>query len=106
MGVRQVCQGTHTGGSWQLSHPVPAMIGWCVLIIASTVLIHQHYVADIAGGVVVALVAVQVIDVPAAKLVDGHDTADKLAGSDGGATVSVTVMPLTVAAESFVTRKV
>jgi ABC-2 type transport system permease protein len=32
--VRQVCQGTHTGGSWQLDHPVPAMIGWCLLITA------------------------------------------------------------------------
>jgi ABC-2 type transport system permease protein len=32
--VRQVCQGTHSSGSWQLDHPVPAMIGWCVLITA------------------------------------------------------------------------
>ena len=32
--VRQVCQGTHSHGCWQLDHPVPAMIGWCVLIIA------------------------------------------------------------------------
>ena len=31
--VRQVCQGTHSSGSWQLSHPVPAMVLWCVLII-------------------------------------------------------------------------
>jgi membrane-associated phospholipid phosphatase len=31
---------------------------WCVLIVASTVLIHQHYVADIAGGLVVAGIAV------------------------------------------------
>lgn len=35
---------------------------WCVLIVASTVLIHQHYVADIAGGLVVAWVAVAVSD--------------------------------------------
>jgi ABC-2 type transport system permease protein len=33
-GVRQVSQGIHSHGSWQLDHPVPAMIGWCVLIIA------------------------------------------------------------------------
>lgn len=33
-GVRQVAQGTPSHGSWQLDHPVPAMIGWCVLIIA------------------------------------------------------------------------
>jgi ABC-2 type transport system permease protein len=32
--VRQVCQGTRSTGSWQLQHPVPAMVGWCVLIIA------------------------------------------------------------------------
>lgn len=32
--VRQVCQGTPSSGSWQLDHPVPAMIGWCVLITA------------------------------------------------------------------------
>ena len=30
--VRQVCQGTPSSGSWQLDHPVPAMIAWCVLI--------------------------------------------------------------------------
>lgn len=35
---------------------------WCVLIVASTVLIHQHYVADIAGGLVVAWVSVTVAD--------------------------------------------
>ena len=32
--VRNICQGTTAHGSWQLEHPVPAMIGWCVLIIA------------------------------------------------------------------------
>jgi ABC transporter DrrB family efflux protein len=32
--VRQVCQGTHSSGSLQLDHPVPAMIAWCVLLIA------------------------------------------------------------------------
>jgi ABC transporter DrrB family efflux protein len=32
--VRQVTQGTHTSGSWQLEHPVPAMIGWCLLLVA------------------------------------------------------------------------
>jgi ABC-2 type transport system permease protein len=31
--VRQVCQGTVSGGSLQLDHPVPAMIAWCVLLI-------------------------------------------------------------------------
>ena len=31
--IRQVSQGTHSTGSWQLEHPVPAMIGWCVIVI-------------------------------------------------------------------------
>ncbi len=33
-GVRHVSQGTNSTGSWQLEHPVTAMVGWCVLIIA------------------------------------------------------------------------
>jgi ABC transporter DrrB family efflux protein len=33
-GVRQVAQGIHSHGSWQLDHPVVAMIGWCLLITA------------------------------------------------------------------------
>ncbi len=32
--VRQVTQGVHAHGSWQLEHPVAAMVGWCVLITA------------------------------------------------------------------------
>jgi ABC-2 type transport system permease protein len=32
--VREICQGTQSHGSWQLEHPVPAMVGWCVLLIA------------------------------------------------------------------------
>jgi ABC-type multidrug transport system permease subunit len=32
-GVRQVTQGTNATGSWQLTHPVLAMVGWCALII-------------------------------------------------------------------------
>jgi ABC-2 type transport system permease protein len=31
--VRHVSQGTTSSGSWQLDHPVVAMVGWCVLII-------------------------------------------------------------------------
>jgi ABC-2 type transport system permease protein len=30
--VRHVSQGTSSTGSWQLVHPVTAMVGWCVLI--------------------------------------------------------------------------
>jgi ABC-type multidrug transport system permease subunit len=32
--IRHVCQGTNAHGSWQLEHPLLAMTGWCVLIIA------------------------------------------------------------------------
>jgi ABC-2 type transport system permease protein len=32
--IRHISQGTNIGGSWQLTHPVIAMIAWCVLIIA------------------------------------------------------------------------
>jgi membrane-associated phospholipid phosphatase len=35
---------------------------WCTLIIASTVLIHQHYLADIAGGLAVAGLALAASD--------------------------------------------
>jgi ABC-type multidrug transport system permease subunit len=32
--IRHVTQGTNAHGSWQLEHPLIAMVGWCVLIIA------------------------------------------------------------------------
>jgi ABC-2 type transport system permease protein len=32
--VRSLTQGVHTGGSWQLSHPELAMVGWCLLLMA------------------------------------------------------------------------
>lgn len=32
--VRFVCQGTPSSGSWQLDHPVVAMVVWCSVIIA------------------------------------------------------------------------
>ncbi len=35
-----------------------AVAVWCALLIASTVLIHQHYLADVAGGLAVAWLAV------------------------------------------------
>ena len=31
--VREICQGTHSSGSWQLENPVLAMVGWCALLI-------------------------------------------------------------------------
>ncbi|QXC60720.1 ABC transporter permease [Aquihabitans sp. G128] len=33
-GVRELCTGVGAHGSWQLEHPIPAMVGWCALIIA------------------------------------------------------------------------
>jgi ABC transporter DrrB family efflux protein len=32
--VRAICQGTSSTGSWQLEHPVVAMVAWCALLIA------------------------------------------------------------------------
>lgn len=32
--VRQICTGVHATGSWQLTHAIPAMILWCVAMMA------------------------------------------------------------------------
>jgi ABC-2 type transport system permease protein len=40
--VRKICQGTDAHGSWQLEHPITAMIGWCVLITAVCVPLALH----------------------------------------------------------------
>jgi ABC transporter DrrB family efflux protein len=32
--MRQLCTGVGSHGSWQLEHPVPAMVVWCTLIVA------------------------------------------------------------------------
>jgi membrane-associated phospholipid phosphatase len=49
---------------WLRIHPRTgvAVAFWCGLIIASTVLIHQHYLADVAGGLAVAWLAVAASD--------------------------------------------
>jgi len=39
-----------------------AVASWCALVVASTVLIHQHYLADVAGGLTVAWLAVTASD--------------------------------------------
>jgi len=46
--------------SWLRTHRRTGVVVavWCALIVASTVLIHQHYLADVAGGLVVAWLAV------------------------------------------------
>ncbi len=49
---------------WLRIHPRTgtAVAIWCALIVASTVLIHQHYLADVAGGLAVAWLAVTASD--------------------------------------------
>jgi ABC transporter DrrB family efflux protein len=47
--VRQVCQGTRSSGSWQLEHPVVAMVGWCALIIAVCVPLALRRFAAVGG---------------------------------------------------------
>jgi ABC-2 type transport system permease protein len=50
--VRQVCQGIHSSGSWQLVHPVVAMLAWCVLITAVCVpvALHRFRTGEATGG--------------------------------------------------------
>ena len=50
--------------SWLRTHwrTGVAIAVWCALVIASTVLIHQHYLADVAGGLAVAWLAVTASD--------------------------------------------
>ena len=64
---------------------------WCLAIIASTVLIHQHYLADIAGGLVVAAISVYAADLlrPARggrRLGLGPDAEGSVRGGTGGGT--------------------
>ncbi|CAN5720217.1 ABC transporter permease [soil metagenome] len=33
-GIREVCTGVGSSGSWPLEHPIPAMIAWCIAITA------------------------------------------------------------------------
>ena len=43
---------------WRVDRRIGAVAGsWTVLIVASTVLIHQHYLADVGGGLVLAAAA-------------------------------------------------
>ena len=50
--------------SWLRMHPRTgtAVTIWCALIVTSTVRIHQHYLADVAGGLAVAWLAVTASD--------------------------------------------
>ncbi len=48
---------------------------WCSLIVASTVLIHQHYLADVAGGLAVAWLAVAASDRIISRI--QHDRPDQ-----------------------------
>jgi ABC-2 type transport system permease protein len=47
--VRQVTQGIHSHGSWQLEHPVPAMVIWCVAITAICMPLAVRRFRDVAG---------------------------------------------------------
>jgi len=40
--IRQICQGVHSTGSWQLTHPIVAMLAWCALLTAVCVPIALH----------------------------------------------------------------
>lgn len=55
---------------------------WCALIICSTVLIHQHYVADVAAGLIVAWVAVSLAEWTITRI-------HRRAGSKAPATASI-----------------
>lgn len=48
--VRQLTQGLHSQGSWQLTHPVVAMIGWCALVTAVCVPLALHRFRTDEGG--------------------------------------------------------
>jgi membrane-associated phospholipid phosphatase len=50
--------------SWLRAHRWTGAVvaAWCSLIVASTGLIHQHYLADVAGGLAVAWLAVAASD--------------------------------------------
>jgi ABC-2 type transport system permease protein len=48
--IRHVTQGTQSHGSWQLEHPVVAMVGWCALIIAICVPLALRRFRTAAGG--------------------------------------------------------
>jgi ABC-2 type transport system permease protein len=48
--IRHVTQNTPSQGSWQLDHPVVAMVGWCVLIIAVCVPLALRRFRTATGG--------------------------------------------------------
>ncbi len=48
--VRQVTQGIHSQGSWQLTHPIAAMVGWCALLTAICVPLALHRFRANEGG--------------------------------------------------------
>jgi ABC-2 type transport system permease protein len=48
--IRHVTQGTNSTGSWQLDHPVVAMVGWCLLIIAICVPLALRRFRTTTGG--------------------------------------------------------
>jgi membrane-associated phospholipid phosphatase len=67
---------------WLRVHPRTgaAVAIWCALIITSTVLIHQHYLADVAGGLAVAWLAVTASDRILGRL--HHNRPEELRSAD------------------------
>jgi ABC-2 type transport system permease protein len=47
--MRYLTQGSESGGSWQLDHPVVAMVGWCVLIAAVCIPLAVRRIAPSKG---------------------------------------------------------
>ena len=69
---------------WRQAHGRAGLVvvAWCGLIVASTVLIHQHYLADVAGGLVVAWLAIAVSDRVIERV--HHEPQDKRPVRPGG----------------------
>ncbi|MGH3393023.1 MAG: phosphatase PAP2 family protein [Actinomadura sp.] len=53
---------------------------WCGLIVVSTVFVHQHYLADVAGGVTLAVAACLIARRLVARLPDTTPAGDRPAG--------------------------
>lgn len=51
---------------------------WCGLIVVSTVFVHQHYLADVAGGVTLAAAACLAARRLVARLPDGSPVGDQV----------------------------
>ena len=48
--MRELCTGQGSSGSWQLEHPIVAMVGWCTVIIAVCVPLALRRFRTVAAG--------------------------------------------------------